>query len=240
MSTTRTALVGLGSAIVASAATAAILLPMGAFADSADDPAKDWGECSGPRTKTISLEEALPYLAEEDTFPAEGDLDGYEVGYVPESADGTPFDTSWEAEEDIPASTSRSWLSDEAELETWLDENGEIEEQYAYADGPLSVTVERDEDFTDVDAYFELYYESTPEEYFEGENVQDLPFGGGYYTGIEAIWSPEPGVVLSVHLWNEEEFVEPDGAEDEAIDEEWYPEGDPEEVLRIAEGITPA
>jgi hypothetical protein len=240
-----TLLTGVGSALVASAATAAVLLPMSAFADNTE-PTEDYGRCTGPYTRTISLEEAGPHLAEEGTVPADGPLDGYDIGYVPEIVDGTPYDTVWdedETEEDgevWPATAERSWLPDEIELETWLDDDGEVEEQYAYGESPLHVTVERSAAFTDAAAYIEEYYDSTVEEYFEGEDVRELDGGEGYYTGLEAIWVPEPGVVVTVSYWPEaDEEDDEEDATEEDWDEESMPEGDPDEVLRIVEGITP-
>ncbi|RKS08833.1 hypothetical protein DFP74_4555 [Nocardiopsis sp. Huas11] len=232
-----TLLASAGSAMVASAATAAILLPMNAFADDTDQSTDDYGQCSGPYSRTIGLEEAGPYLEAEGTVPADGPLDGYDIGYVPDIVDGSPYDTAWEEDgEDWPASVSRSWLPDEVELETWLDGDGEVEEQYAYGDGPLTVTVERSQDYTDADAYIEQYYEVTVEEYFEGEDVRELDAGEGYYTGLEAVWVPEPGVVVTVGFWPEsgQEW------EEEGWEEETFDEGDPDEVLRIVEGITPS
>jgi hypothetical protein len=234
-----TLLTGVGSALVASAATAAVLLPMSAFADNTE-PTEDYGRCTGPYTRTISLEEAGPYLAEEGTVPADGPLDGYEIGYVPEAADGAPHDTVYEAEEGWPGSVSRTWLPDEVELETWLDEDGEVEEQFAYGDGPLTVIVERSEDYTDAAAYIEEYHDMAVEEYFESEDVRELEDGEGYYTGTEAIWAPESGVIVTVYYWPEgaEEYVDETYVDEE--DWEEMPAGDHDEVLRVVEGITPA
>ncbi|MFL1382286.1 MULTISPECIES: hypothetical protein [unclassified Nocardiopsis] len=243
----KTALAATGSAVAASAVTAAVLLPLGsAFADPTT-PTEDWGECTGPYIKDITLEEALPYLEAEGHTPAQGPLDGYDVTYVPEFAAGEPFDSLWEDETgDWPAEHSRDWIDpDTVQLETWPGEDGEPVEQYAIWDSALSVSVQRDDRIQDVESYLEEFLDSTVEDYFAGQDVRELESGQGYYTGEDALWVPEPGVVVTVFLWDESwegEYYDEEYHEDE---EEYYeeslePVGDHDEVLKIVEGVVPA
>ncbi|MDE3720428.1 hypothetical protein PWG71_03445 [Nocardiopsis sp. N85] len=233
-SSTRTLLTATGSAMAASAVTAAVLLPLsGAFADPVDPP-RDWGECTGPYVKGITLEEALPYLEAEGYTPAEGPLDGFEIGYVPEFAGGEPFDSVWEDdEEEWPLETSRVWIDpDGIELETWPDQNGDPADRFALWGGGLTVSVQRDDRVEDVESYLTEFQDVTVEEYFEGQDVRELESGTGFYTDTDALWVPEPGVVLTVFLWAPEW--------DEEYSEEYVePVGDHDEVLKVVEGITP-
>lgn len=250
----KTALISTGSAVAASAATAAVLLPLGSAFAEPSAPAEDWGRCTGPYVKDITLEEALPYLEEEGYTPAAGPLDGYEITYVPDFAAGEPFDSSWEWEEegeDWPAESSRVWIDPDAlQLETWPDEDGKPAEQYVMWDSGLSVSVQRDDRIKDVDSYLEEFHGITPEEYSEGQDVRELESGQGYYTGSDALWVPEPGVALTLSLWDPawegEDFPE-EYFEEGAYEEEWdleempvEPTGDHEEVRKIVEGIVPA
>lgn len=261
----KTALAATGSAVAASAVTAAVLLPLGSAFAGPTAPTEDWGECAGPYIKDITLEEALPHLEAEGYTRAQGPLDGYEVTYVPEFAAGEPFDSVWEEEAwegeaiDWPAEQSRVWIDpDTLQLETWPSEDGEPVEQAAMWESALSVSVQRDDRIQDVESYLEVFFESNVEEYFAGQDFRELESGQGYYTGEDALWVPEPGVVVTVFLWDEswegeyyedeyyeyyedEELLDEELLDEEALEEEpLEPVGDHDEVLKIVEGIVPA
>jgi hypothetical protein len=110
------------------------------------------------------------------------------------------------------------------------------------------VSVQRDDRIQDVESYLEEFLDSSVEDYFADQDVRELESGQGYYTGEDALWVPEPGVVVTVFLWDdswygeeyEEEYHEyyEDG---EMIEEESLePVGDHDEVLKIVEGVVPA
>lgn len=231
----KTVIAAVAGGAISAAATAAILVPLGAAAADTEDDAS--GECVTSR-EAIALADAADPLAEEGYTPAEGDLDGYEIGYVPGYVDGTPYDVHVEGEadsvdpdedmEDGEESDenylSRDWLPDEVYryTENWEEET----EEWVDFDSQLTVTVERSEDYTDIDAVLEEGGGS--DDYFEGEDVQELPDGDGYYTGYEAVWVPESGVLVTVWLGPEGE------------DDEWPDGGSPEEIQAIVDGIQPA
>ncbi|MDA2812808.1 hypothetical protein O4J56_19340 [Nocardiopsis sp. RSe5-2] len=238
-----TVLAAAGGAAVSAVATGAVLLPLGgAFADGGDG---DPGECTS-RTRTLPVAEAGDALETQGLTPAEGPIDGYEVGHVPDRVGDHPhdMDPGWydgfdaeyydegdEVPEDAGApedytSSMRVWLHDEVEVVTDLYDGGE--ETYADWDSDMEVQIDRSAEFTDADAYFSAM--DLPKDDWFMEPAEELPDGGGYYSGSEAVFVPEPGVAVVVTLW-------PEGYSDSGDEE---PQGDPEEVLKVVEGIEKA
>ncbi|MDE3723390.1 hypothetical protein PWG71_18510 [Nocardiopsis sp. N85] len=189
----------------------------------------------------MSLEEAAPFLEAQGHHPAEGDLNGYEIGHLPDDVEGTPYDldhTVWLAENGFVApdihEVERAWLADSIEVHHLVDDYGVVlAEREAVAVSSLYVSVLRRDDFTDVEAYLEATDIRLEEEFSDG-GVRELPDGDGHYNGSVALFSPEPGVI--VHL----SYVDDDYWEEQWASDDMTAEGDPEEVLRIVEGITPA
>ncbi|XKK39065.1 hypothetical protein HFP72_32415 [Nocardiopsis sp. ARC36] len=199
-------------------------------------------------SERMSLEEAAPFLEAQGYLPAEGDLSGYEIGYLPDGVEGTPYDhdvNAWmsrqqQGQEEVvlpdAEEVERSWLPDAVDVDHLVDDDGRVlPEREVFAPSDVYVTVHRHADFTDVDAYLEpdAGGGTTLEEVLPGGGVRELPDGTGHYNGAGALFSPEPGVVVEVSYMDDtvmDEFMEdPDGAV----------EGYPEEVLLIVEGIVP-
>lgn len=235
MRVSRTIVAAVSGAAVSGVATAAVLLPLsGAFADTTGT-SDDRGECVTYR-KTIPRAEAEDLLREEGLVPADGALDGYEIGYVPDYVGdaaydldeelwfGDEFDVEEDEEESSDTMVTRYWIGDEVDVFT--DTSWGEEEQWVDWGGPLYVDVARSEQYTDIDALLEEY--GGYDDYFEGEEVHELPDGVGYYTGYEALMVPEPGVAITLWLEPEDENDEfPDG-------------GSVDEVRAIVDGIEPA
>ncbi|MFL1380395.1 hypothetical protein [Nocardiopsis protaetiae] len=189
----------------------------------------------------MSLEEAAPFLQAQGYLPAEGDLNGYEVGHLPDDVAGTPYDLDYTAlaaaEGHIAPDlheVERSWLADTIEVDYLVDDFGEVlPEREAVAVSSLYVSVMRRDDFTDIDTYYEVM-EIEREKEFHDSPARELPDGNGHYNGSTAIFSPEPGVVVHLSYVDDAYWAQVEQSEDLTA------EGDPEEVLRIVEGITPA
>ncbi|MBR8742731.1 hypothetical protein [Nocardiopsis sp. MG754419] len=189
----------------------------------------------------LSLEEAAPYLEAQGYLPAEGDLNGYEVGHLPEDVEGTAYDLDHTALADAEGHVApdlheveRSWLDDGIEVDYLVDDFGEVmSEREAIAVSSLYVSVMRRDDFTDIETFHEVM-ETEMEKEFHDSPARELPNGGGHYNGSTAIFSPEPGVVVHIHYVDDAYWAQVEASEDLTA------EGDPEEVLRIVEGITPA
>ena len=199
-------------------------------------------------SERMTLEEAAPFLEAQGYFPAEGDLSGYEIGYLPDGVEGTPYDhdfNAWMAQdEDVDEDllpdveeVERSWLADTVDVDHLVDDSGEVlPEREVYTPSDVYVTVHRYEGFTDVDSYLDPEAEggTTLEEALPGGGIEELPDGTGHYNGAGALFVPEPGVVIEVFYM------------DDAVMDEWLesPDGDveghPDEVLLIVEGIEPA
>ncbi|WP_017580810.1 hypothetical protein [Nocardiopsis valliformis] len=197
-------------------------------------------------SERMTLEEAAPYLEAQGYFPAEGDLSGYEITYLPDAVEGAPYDhdaNAWLIQElgegaalPYDEEIERSWLPDIIDVDHLVDDDGRVlAAREAFTPSDVSVTVLRQEDFTGVDAYLDPEAEdgTALEEALPGGGIQELPDGTGYYNGAGALFVPEPGVVIEVLYMDEvvlDELLEhPDG----------IVEGHPEEVLLIVEGIEP-
>lgn len=239
-----TVLAAAGGAAVSAVATSAVLLPLGgAFADGSGSGGR--GECTS-YTRTLPVAEAEDALEAQGLTPAEGPIDGYEVGHVPERVGDHPhdMDPDWydgfDAEYydeggEVPAeagapgdygSSLRVWLHDEVEVVTDLYDGGE--ETSTDWDSDMEVQIDRSAEFTDADSYFSAL--DLPKDDWFMEPAEELPDGRGYDSGSEAVFVPEPGVAVVVTLW-------PEGYSD-SDDEE--PQGDPEEMLKVVEGIEKA
>ncbi|WP_306366660.1 hypothetical protein [Nocardiopsis sp. CC223A] len=192
-------------------------------------------------SENLSLEEAAPFLEAQGYLPAEGDLNGYEIGYMPDDVEGTPYDLDYTAlaaaeGQVVPDlhEVERSWLADTIQVDHLVDDFGEVlPEREAVAVSSLYVSVMRRDDFTDIDTYHELMGTEMEAE-FHDSPARELPDGNGHYNGSTAIFSPESGVVVRVDYVDDAYWAEMDESDDLTA------EGDPEEVLRIVEGITPA
>jgi hypothetical protein len=192
-------------------------------------------------SEDLSLEEAAPFLEAQGYFPAAGDLNGYTIGYMPDDVGGTPYDldhTALAAAEGqvVPDlhEVERSWLADTVQVDYLVDDHDQVmSEREAVAVSDLYVSVMRRDDLTDIDAYYELIG-YTLEEEFHDSPARELPDGDGHYNGSTAIFSPEPGVVVQVSYVDDAYWEEVEASDDLTA------EGDPDEVLRIVEGITPA
>lgn len=197
-------------------------------------------------SERMTLEEAAPFLRAQGYAPAEGDLSGYQVTYLPDAVEGTPYDhdvNAWLIQElgegaalPYDEEVERSWLPDTIDVDHLVDDDGQVlAEREAFTPSDVSVTVLRLADFTDVDAYLDPGDEdgTTLEEALPGGDISELPDGTGYYNGAGALFVPEPGVVIEVSYMDEavlDELLEhPDGEV----------EGYPDEVLLIVEGIEP-
>ncbi|QUX28184.1 hypothetical protein KGD83_23460 [Nocardiopsis akebiae] len=192
-------------------------------------------------SEDLSLQEAAPFLEAQGYFPAEGDLNGYEVGHLPDDVGGTPYDLDHTA---LAAArghvvpdlheVERSWLADTVQVDYLIDDNDQVmPEREAVAVSALYVSVMRRDDLADADAYYELLG-STLEEEFPDSPARELPGGDGHYNGSTAVFCPEPGVIVWLSYVDDAYWEEVEASEDPTA------EGDPEEVLRIVEGITPA
>jgi hypothetical protein len=197
------------------------------------------GEDGQAPSEHMSLEEADRFLSAQGYWPAEGELNGYEVGYLPDDVEGTPYDLDYTAlaaaeGQIVPDlhEVERSWLDDTIQVDYLVDDFGEVmAEREAVAVSSLYVSVMRRDDFTDVDTYYEVLGLEMEKE-FHDSPVRELPDGSGHYNGSTAVFSPEPGVVVQVSYVDDEYWAQ--------VDEDLTAEGDPEEVLRIVEGIAPA
>lgn len=200
-------------------------------------------------SERMTLEEAAPFLQAQGYLPAQGDLSGYEIGYLPDAVEGTPYDqdvNAWlvrdlgveEEEAALPydEEVERSWLPDTVDVDHLVDDDGNVlPEREVFTPSDLYVKVMRDESLTDVDSYLDSDEEGgiTLEEALPGGDIQELPDGSGYYNGAGAVFVPEAGVVIEVLYM------------DDAVMEEWLEnadgvvEGYPDEVLLIVEGIEP-
>jgi hypothetical protein len=192
-------------------------------------------------SEDLSLEEAAPFLEAQGYVPAAGDLNGYTIGHMPDDVGGTPYDldhTALAAAEGhvVPDlhEVERSWLADTVQVDYLVDDHDQVmSEREAVAVSDLYVSVMRRDDLTDIDAYYELIG-YTLEEEFPDSPARELPDGDGHYNGSTAIFSPEPGVVVHVSYVDDAYWEEVEASDDLTA------EGDPDEVLRIVEGITPA
>ncbi|MFL1432101.1 MULTISPECIES: hypothetical protein [unclassified Nocardiopsis] len=225
-----------GAAVAAGAVTAAVLLPLGAAPAPLNGAltgsaaaTEDWGECAASRVEDITREEALAYLEIEGYAPAQGPLDGFEFGYLPEYVTGEPFDAAWDdGVEATGAEMNRTWFTEDGfQAETWSE--GSRDDSMLLAEETMSVYVTRSEAFTDLDSYFEVYGSSDRADFLGDGETREFDSGAGVYTGAVAIWIPEPGVAVVVNL------SDPDWVGE---GEEHFPAGDPEEMLRVLEGIT--
>ncbi|OLT30690.1 hypothetical protein BJF83_24650 [Nocardiopsis sp. CNR-923] len=163
---------------------------------------------------------------------ADGSLDGFEFGYLPEFVTGEPFDAVWESSvEGVGPDANRTWIPEDG---LWRETSPEE------ADGPsvlwgeaMRVYVTRSDHFTDLDAYFEAHENAEPADHLGEGEIREFASGEGLYTGTYAVWIPEPGVAVVVNLSDPALEEDP---EDE--DEAPAPAGGPEEMLRVLEGIT--
>ncbi len=192
-------------------------------------------------SEEMSLEEAAPFLEAQGYAPAGDDLGGYTVGHLPDDVAGTPYDQDSTAlaraqDQVVPDlhEVERSWLADTVQVDHLVDDDGRVmSEREAVAVSDLYVSVMRRDDLTDMDAYYEVMGVDLDEE-FSDAPARELPDGDGHYNGSTALFSPEPGVVVRV-MYVDDAYWEELYATDDLT-----AEGDPEEVLRIVEGITPA
>ncbi|MEU0489006.1 hypothetical protein ACOQFV_23010 [Nocardiopsis changdeensis] len=229
-------------ALLALAATACAPTPEAASVRAVEEDGLPLPGADGQApSEDMSLEEAAPFLEAQGYLPAEGDLNGYEIGHLPDDVTGTPYDLDHTAlaERDghvVPDTheVERSWLADTIQVDHLVDDFGEVmAEREAVAVSSLYVSVMRRDDFTDIDAYYEATG-TVLEEEFHDSPARELPDGDGHYNGSTAIFSPEPGVVVHLSYVDDAYWAEVEESDDLTA------EGDPEEVLRIVEGITPA
>ncbi len=226
--------------LVALAATACApetgIAPAGSAEENALPPLGADGQAP---SEQLTLEEAAPFLESQGYTPAAGDLNGYEVGYLPEDVEGAPYDLDHSAlasarGQVVPDlhEVERSWLDETIQVDYLVDDSGEVmSEREAVADSSLYVSVMRRDDFTDIDTYHEALGTEMEKEFSESP-AAELPDGNGHYNGSTAIFSPESGVVVHIH------YVDEDFWEELHESEDLTAEGDPDEVLRIVEGIT--
>lgn len=185
----------------------------------------------------MTLEEAAPFLEEQGYLPAEDDLNGYEIGHLPDGVEGTPYDLDHTALAEgeghvLPDlhEVERSWLADTVEVEHLVDDfDNVLAEREAVAVSSLYVSVMRRDDFTDIDTFYEVTG-TDPEEEFHDSPARELPEGNGHYNGSTAIFSPEPGVVIRVD-YVDDDYWEKTGRGDDLV------EADYEEVEDIVRGI---
>ena len=196
-------------AVVLMVATAACASPQAVEPSSSEQEAlPELNPDGSAPSEAMSLEEAAPFLEAQGYLPAEGDLSGYEIGYLPDGVEGTAYDhdvNAWYSQEGFVVpdveEVERSWLPDTVDVDHLVDDDGRVlPEREVFAPSDVYVRVYRHASFTDVDSYLEPESEggTTLEEALPGGGVRELPDGTGHYNGAGALFVPEPGVVVQV------------------------------------------